>query len=223
MQHDDVIWGVINKHFCSFKTKTATQHFCRNKENVTGLCNRQSCPLANSRYATVHEDKGICYLWVKTIERAHSPKNLWEKIRLSKNYTKALEQIQTHLAFWPNFNVHKCKQRLTKIHQVCVHANKNTCMYVCTHTHAYTLPLCHIYAPHTHTPLFTQYLIRMRKLELKVSQELVTINKKKERQQVTCVYIYISSSVYEVWAVAGNVDCLLTLYMFTSEYVCVGV
>jgi len=91
---------------------------------VTGVCNKLSCPLANSRYATVREEEGVIYLYVKTIERAHSPARLWEKIELNGAYTKALGQIDEHLVHWPSKQVHIVKQRLTRLHQYLIRMKK---------------------------------------------------------------------------------------------------
>ncbi|KAM0710873.1 hypothetical protein Q7P35_001611 [Cladosporium inversicolor] len=136
MASDEIVWKIINNQFCSFKLKlpgnaskdqkSTKSTFCRNEHNVTGLCNRQSCPLANSRYATIRSDPatGRLYLYIKTIERAHMPNKWWEKIRLSSNYTKALQQVDERLIYWPKFFTHKCKQRLTRLTQVRVRAQR---------------------------------------------------------------------------------------------------
>ncbi|XVE85035.1 hypothetical protein DITRI_Ditri17bG0060200 [Diplodiscus trichospermus] len=104
MQHDEVIWQVIRHKHCSFMSN--------------------SCPLANSRYATIRDHDGVFYLYMKTIERAHRPNDLWERVKLPKNYEKALEVIDKHLLYWPKLLVHKIKQRLTKMTQMRIRMRK---------------------------------------------------------------------------------------------------
>lgn len=142
---DDVIWHCIRHNHCSFMAKITTGIFCRNPYNATGICNRSSCPLANSRYATIRDHDGVFYLYMKTAERAHLPNKLWERVKLPRNYEKAMDVINKHLEFWPKLLVHKIKQRLTKM---------------------------------------TQYRIRMRKLQLKVREKVMTMPRKETKRDL---------------------------------------
>lgn len=125
MNNDETLWMCLDKS-CSFKVKwnQPKQNFCRNQYNVTGLCDQRSCPLANSQYATIVEHEGVNYLYMKTVERAHSPKNLWERVKLSRNFLQALEQINKHLEYWPDLMINRCKQRLTKMRQMLIRMRK---------------------------------------------------------------------------------------------------
>ncbi|KEP60726.1 UNVERIFIED_CONTAM: Mak16 protein [Hammondia hammondi] len=119
MQNDEVIWNVINKDFCAFKVKTLREDMCRNEYNVTGKCNRVSCPLANSNYGTVVEHQGSLFLCLKTIERAHLPKKLWEKIRLPLNIKQAKEVIDREMKnVYKKHQIERCKRRAIKLKQM---------------------------------------------------------------------------------------------------------
>lgn len=124
MINDELIWQSLNNTFCSFKSKVQTHNFCRHEMNVTGLCNKSACPLANGSYATIREEEGRCYLYIKTIERAHMPKRLWQKQLLPRNYDQALQQVSEQLEHYPKFLVHRNKQRLTRIHQYLIRMRK---------------------------------------------------------------------------------------------------
>jgi len=51
------------------------------------------------------EKEGVCYLYIKTVERAHTPAKMWEKIKLKSNYMEALKQINEAMMYWPEHMV----------------------------------------------------------------------------------------------------------------------
>lgn len=116
---DDVIWDIISKQFCSFRVETPKKEaFCTNEYNITGVCSRITCPLANSQYATVRSLDGKMVLCIKTPERQHLPSRWWEKVELSEDYDEALKQIEENLQYWPERLLDRIRQRLTRLFQV---------------------------------------------------------------------------------------------------------
>lgn len=102
------IWNAIgNKKHCSFNLHTKHEVLCKNKYNLTGICNEYSCPLANTEYATVILDGNKILLCIKS-------DNKWTETELSYDYLEALKTIDFLLSGFDKDTIDKCKNRLTK-------------------------------------------------------------------------------------------------------------
>lgn len=61
---------------------------------------------------------------IKVPERAHTPLKMWQKIQLPSDYIEGLKKIDENLQYWPEFMLHKIKQRYTVIFQVISFVNQ---------------------------------------------------------------------------------------------------
>ncbi|KAJ4827727.1 hypothetical protein Tsubulata_046772 [Turnera subulata] len=124
-QHDELVWELIRgKGNCCFRARISSALYCTNEFNVTGLCDRGSCPLANSFSSTIKEDEGRLYLYYKNVESPNRPKDLWARVMLPKSLEKALEKIDHHLPNWPKSVVNWTKLRFTAMRQRQIRAEK---------------------------------------------------------------------------------------------------
>ena len=124
--NDDLVWDCIGEGGCAYKRKTTQPKvfLCACPNSVNGKCDRSSCPLANSQYATIREEYGRLYLMTKVIERAHLPAELWEKIELPMEYEDAYKTIRQRLKYWEPHYAERCLLRLKKYREMFIRIRK---------------------------------------------------------------------------------------------------
>ena len=137
--------------------------------------------MANSRYATIREDNGRCYLYIKTIERAHTPKNMWQKIRLKRQYAQA--RAAPHAS--PLRSLPPClPPSLSACHACCASTPSSFAPQALEQidSHLVHWPKFLVHKNKQRLTKITQYLIRMRRLALRSRPKLITMPARKEKQ-----------------------------------------
>ena len=108
---------LFNFHLKNAKIqRTDKINYCKNEYNVTGLCQKSSCPLANSIYATVREYDNKIYLMIKVPERANQPAKLWKRVELGMKEEEAKKLIKENLNIYTSWIKQKCVRRYEKLH-----------------------------------------------------------------------------------------------------------
>lgn len=122
---DKKIWDTIGgKKQCSFKIHTKTAQVCKNKYNLTGLCDEFSCPLANPEYATIRLIDQEIFLYVKNSEKLDKPAEVWEETNLGYDYTAALKTLEEKLKDYDENTLKRCKQKMTYFFECLVRMNE---------------------------------------------------------------------------------------------------
>jgi protein MAK16 len=80
---------IINNKHWSFWIKNDNQSFCPSTVTSTNWQVYATADLV-LQYATVKEEKRVCYVYMKMAERAHTLNKLWERVKLDKNCQKVL-------------------------------------------------------------------------------------------------------------------------------------
>ncbi|CAK9109444.1 unnamed protein product [Durusdinium trenchii] len=95
MAFDEALWQSLQQ--CKFRTvkEAPSESWCCHEYNATGLCNRSSCPLANSHYATVVKDGAHYCLCQKT------PTTSWTTVKLCKSLAAAPRRLDQLLEASP--------------------------------------------------------------------------------------------------------------------------
>mmetsp|Transcript_24598 Transcript_24598/g.34373 ORF Transcript_24598/g.34373 Transcript_24598/m.34373 type:complete len:212 (-) Transcript_24598:5068-5703(-) len=117
-----ISWKIMKDIECCFRIKKELLYLCKLKENLSGYCKKAFCPLIQKDYAFVERQGGKIYLFTKNYQG--NLQTRWLKYRLSENFIRALEQLETVLYKWPKYFLHFNKTKLAMLFDFVVSKNR---------------------------------------------------------------------------------------------------